>query len=239
MPIKDFIYTQFLEKQTQEELDFLSNKEINFKDRCLNSIESILSKILEVKDELKSDIENDCNQIIKVCHDLPSGMIRNVGCIPSIYKMSSQTVSLYIQNFLNQKTNNFLLINGENSYPDLYMSDSDYSSLPRGSKGLEKGLLNHPYQSRWLTLPIRPNKVPDGLELKATSQKQVSIMTHGPHIGLHFVVQWSLEKSFLIKNMFIGFLNKSKYRTYEITTEADTRKYFFDQKHLISILDYK
>lgn len=236
MTVKDFIYNQFSEKETQDELNFLSSEGIDFKERCLQSMEKTLPAILELKDELKNDIENDCNAIMKVCNDIPNNVIRNPKCIPSIYKMSSQTVSLYIQNFLNQRTSGMFLINGENSYPDLYLEHMDYACLPKGSKNLSKTLLNHPYQSRWLTLPIRPNKVPDGLELKATSQKQVSIMTHGPHVGLHFVVQWMLNETFQIKNMFLGFLNKQKYKTYDIATEVDTRKYFFDHKHLISIL---
>ena len=120
--------------------------------------------------------------------------------------------------------------NSKSDYPDLYLSSSDYSALPRHRRsGVEIG-------ASVKGDAARPARVPDGLEIK-TARGRAGVDCHFPHLGLHLLIEFDeQDDGFHVSDISAAFLAKSDYRIAKRNTEATTVKASFGRTRFVSLL---
>ena len=112
--------------------------------------------------------------------------------------------------------------NGSSDYPDLYVSDNDYSFLSphiRTASTYAASLKGG-----------RPVRIPDGIEVK-TIVGRGGVDCHYPHVGLHLIVildPGDEEKSMRVMDIRLGFARHATYRITTPRTKATTLKASFN-----------
>jgi len=241
--VREFIFNQFYEPETQAELKSFNYDDNNWVERTEKSLHLSIGPLVEIAGSLLKALEHRYNvmeRLYEHCsHD--SLITRDLDIANDLIAgVESSNVSQQIQTHLAENIKPKLYENGANSYPDLYFADFDYSMLPEGRKNLPETHPEGVYLSRYRQLPLRPNKAPDGIEIKATRQNPLSIMAHAPHPGLHFAVKYEPfgdGTPFKVRDVMLGFLARHKYRIPARTTEAETIKVFLEERHFVSIME--
>ena len=119
--------------------------------------------------------------------------------------------------------------NGRSDYPDLYLSDLDYSDLPK-HKRKDSGMFGAARKGK----AERPVRIPDGLEVKTCAEK-IRVDCHHPHIGLHIVLVYSQKAEFKVRDISVGYLGEADYRESNRNTTATTVKYSFSDTAFVSL----
>ena len=140
--------------------------------------------------------------------------------------ITGDTVSKLIADFLCEEHPN-LAQNNRSTYPDLYFSTSDYSSLPRRARGLAVG-------------PAlrggRPTSVPDGIEIKSNRGTRIRVDSHHDHQGLHLALTFDYEgDGWRTHDLYLAYLSKADYTRAARHTTATTEKFSFGHAPFISV----
>ncbi|WP_149113753.1 hypothetical protein [Limnoglobus roseus] len=130
--------------------------------------------------------------------------------------------------------------NGRSDYPDLFLSDRDYTLLPVFKRikkiPLKEGKAEEQYGASIKGSHKRPVRIPDGLEIK-TCRDRIAVDCHHPHAGLHLILLFSHSKRiFNVSDVRIGFLRHEDYRESNRNTTATTVKYSFNGDRFLSLL---
>ncbi len=146
--------------------------------------------------------------------------------------VTGETVSKVVTKYL---IDNFpkgaLKSNGRSDYPDLYLSDLDYSLLPTFQR-----FKNSKDEYGAALKGGRPVRVPDGLEIK-TCRDRIAVDCHHPHTGLHLVLLFrETDRLFTVDDLRVAFLRQGDYRESERNTTATTVKYSFNGDRFVSLL---
>jgi len=141
--------------------------------------------------------------------------------------ITGDTVSNLIADFLCEQYPD-LARNNRSTYPDLYFSTADYSSLPKRKRGLAIG-------------PAlrggRPTSVPDGIEIKSNRGTRIRVDSHHDHQGLHMALTFDYEAdSWRAHDLYLAYLAKADYRRAERNTTATTEKFSFGHAPFISVM---
>ena len=125
--------------------------------------------------------------------------------------------------------------NGRSDYPDLYLSDLDYSALAE-FKRKRKATEDDQYGAALKGKERRPVRVPDGIEIK-TCRARIAVDCHFPHAGLHLVLLFvQASRMFTVEDIRVAFLRRCDYRQSERNTETTTVKYSFGGERFVSLL---
>jgi hypothetical protein len=126
--------------------------------------------------------------------------------------------------------------NGRSDYPDLYLSERDYSALPPFQRK-KKVTTEDEYGAAVKGKQKRPVRVPDGLEIK-TCRDRIAVDCHHPHAGLHLVLLFTqAARLFSVTDIRVAFLRTSDYRESQRNTTATTVKYSFRGDDFVSLFD--
>ncbi len=141
--------------------------------------------------------------------------------------ITGDTVSKLIADFLCERYPD-LAQNNRSTYPDLYFSTADYSSLPRRTRGLAIG-------------PAlrggRPTSVPDGIEIKSNRGTRIRVDSHHDHQGLHLALTFDYERDkWRAHDLYLAYLAKADYKRAERNTTATTEKFSFGHAPFISVM---
>jgi len=143
--------------------------------------------------------------------------------------VSGETVSTVVTKFLLGKYE-YLTDNGRSDYPDVFINDLDYTSLPKFSTKVKV------YGAALKGQTKRPVRVPDGLEIK-TCRKTLRVDCHYNHMGLHLALIFQTERGrYQVTDLAVAFLNPSDYHASSESTEATTRKFSFNDKQFVSLM---
>ena len=160
------------------------------------------------------------------------GLARLAGqAVPNV---ESQQVSAEARRFLlsDRGLGNLVTDNGNSIYPDLLLSDFDYSFLPFQSR-------SDPIHGPCLRNPDapRPSNVPDGCEIKTNKSKRLRVDAHGAHPGLHLGITWGLEGSLVgVHDVWIAYIRESDYSISDGRVDVTTKKRSFGHTPFISLL---
>lgn len=144
----------------------------------------------------------------------------------------SKVVTKYL---LDNYPNSGLKSNSRSTYPDIYLSNSDYSDVPKYTKKA-KGAEIDEYWTTRKGKQLRPSRVPDGLEIK-TCRTRIAVDCHHPHAGLHLVLLFTeTARRFDVTDLQVAFLKASDYHQAERNTTATTVKYSFNGDRFVSLL---
>jgi hypothetical protein len=125
--------------------------------------------------------------------------------------------------------------NGRSDYPDIYLSNLDYSALPQFARK-KRVTEDDEYGAAVKGKQKRPVRVPDGLEIK-TCRERIAVDCHHPHAGLHLVLVFSeTARIFTVNDLRVAFLSPKDYRESERNITATTVKYSFNGNRFVSIL---
>ncbi|MDE2506784.1 MAG: hypothetical protein KGM43_06210 [Planctomycetota bacterium] len=80
------------------------------------------------------------------------------------------------------------------------------------------------------------DNVPVGLEIK-TCRDQLRVDCHHPHAGLHLaLVLKESNRTYVVNDLCVGFLQSSDYHEAGRNTSATTVKYSFNRNRFVSLL---
>lgn len=112
--------------------------------------------------------------------------------------------------------------NGASDYPDLYVSDFDYSFLTPHTRSADSYAAS--------LKGGRPVRIPDGIEIK-TIVGRGGIDCHYPHVGLHLIVILDRGEGATpmpVTDIRLGFARHGTYRITTPRTKATTLKASFN-----------
>lgn len=123
-----------------------------------------------------------------------------------------------------------LSANGHSDYPDLYLSTSDYSTLPQFDRKQKK------YGAALKGKRRKPVRVPDGIEIK-TCRNSFRVDCHYYHMGLHVALFYT-ERDGRAKmcDLLAAFLRESDYTKANRNTDATTAKASFGPRRFVSLM---
>ncbi len=141
--------------------------------------------------------------------------------------ITGDTVSNLIADFLCELYPD-LAQNNRSTYPDLYFSTADYSSLPKRKRGLAVGPALR---------GERPTSVPDGIEIKSNRGTRIRVDSHHDHQGLHLALTFDYEEDrWRAHDLYLAYLAKADYKRAERNTTATTEKFSFGHAPFISVV---
>lgn len=146
--------------------------------------------------------------------------------------IAGDTVSIVVTRYLLENyPHQRLAANSKSDYPDLFLLDRDYSSLPKRSRkgqGAIGAAVRGPHR--------KPVRIPDGLEVK-TSRNGATIDCHFPHPGLHLMLSFKTRSTQpQVDDVLVAFLHAKDYRISKRRTEATTVKASFSRTPFVSLL---
>jgi len=151
-----------------------------------------------------------------------------------VENLQSQQVSAEIQRYLLSKKGlgDIIKSNGKSIYPDLIMSDYDYSFLPFQSR---KSPIHGPCLRNKKN--PKPSNVPDGFEIKTNKFDKVRVDAHGAHAGLHLAFTWNLKDAKVnILDIWIAYIRIADHTISDGTVDVTTKKRSFGHVPFISII---
>ena len=129
-----------------------------------------------------------------------------------------------------------LRANGHSDYPDLFVADRDYATLPRHARRRGRGGRDEAAWAAMKGTPPRPVRVPDGLEIK-TCRNTFRVDCHYNHMGLHVAMFYTQRGSTArMCDLLAAFLTPEDYRASRINTGTTTTKHSFGPSRFISLL---
>jgi hypothetical protein len=153
------------------------------------------------------------------------------GVVPNL---ESQQISAEVKRFLlsKQGLDGLIRENGGSMYPDLLLTEFDYSFLPFQSQDKPVSgpcLKNKPS-------PI-PSNVPDGCEIKTNQSPRIKVDAHGAHPGLHLGITWGIvDDRVAISDIWIAYIRVKDYSISDGRVDVTTKKRSFGHDPFISIL---
>lgn len=140
-----------------------------------------------------------------------------------VKRPSGMLISKIIERYLiDHCPNRALKSNGASDYPDLFVSDFDYSFLTPHTRSADTYAAS--------LKGGRPVRIPDGIEIK-TIVGRGGIDCHYPHVGLHLIVLLENEvggASMRVTDIRLGFARHDTYRITKPRKKATTLKASFN-----------
>lgn len=144
-------------------------------------------------------------------------------------RITGDTVSNLITDFLCGLIPD-LARNNRSTYPDLYFSTYDYTSLPRRTKDLAVGPALKGKKRQV------PTSIPDGIEVKTCRGTSIRVDAHHHHQGLHLALAFDYDGlRATAHDLYLAHLSKADYRHSVKNTMATTEKYSFGHAPFISV----
>jgi len=226
------------------ELDAYPPANINWYSRSVATTSTLVPWLIKEAPRLKQYVERVLNSPIELrsawqaARQLISSA-KEVARIDELLKheqvlldfVAGDTVSIVVTSHLISSYQSEALVgNSKSDYPDLFLSTSDYSELPRRNRkdkiigAAVRGVLR------------RPVRVPDGLEIK-TSRNNATIDCHYPHAGLHLMVSFTeTNGKSVVDDVLAAYLCRTDYRISGRSTEATTVKASFNRSAFVSLM---
>jgi len=153
------------------------------------------------------------------------------GVVPNL---ESQQISAEVKRFLlsKQGLDGLIRENGGSMYPDLLLTEFDYSFLPFQSQ--DKPVSGPCLKNK--ASPI-PSNVPDGCEIKTNQSPRIKVDAHGAHPGLHLGITWGIvDDKVAISDIWIAYIRVKDYSISDGRVDVTTKKRSFGHDPFISIL---
>lgn len=145
--------------------------------------------------------------------------------------VTGELISKVVTAYLLQH-NQRLANNGRSDYPDIYISDIDYTGLSDFRRSTDDKTVEYGASIK----NGRPVRVPDGMEIK-TCKSTIRVDCHFPHVGLHFcLVYVEKDRVFSVTDLRIAFLRTADYHISGRNTGTTTVKASFNGNRFISLL---
>jgi len=245
--VRDIVLTN-IKKQicnASVELNNYRPDSVDWKRRCIGSAEKIIPWLECNAEEMKKYVEGVLNapvELRRIWRTIASSLALPNWKIEVFERqlefddvlrelIPGEVVSKVVVKYLTDKSS-FFKANSRSDYPDLYLSNSDYSQLPRFRRNSDE------YGAALKGRDGRPVRVPDGLEIK-TCKDRVAVDCHHSHIGLHLVLLYKYTESntsYEVDDVLIAFLRTENYHESRRNTTATTVKYSFNREPFSSLL---
>lgn len=216
--------------------------QIGWKERITGTAQKFVPGLVAVAGDLIIEVEQILNspQTVRAVWNQLKNQLQDQQIKPTVKIMdlalaqeqmllaviTGETISKLISDFLCRAFTN-LAQNNRSTYPDLYFTDADYTTLSRRTRDLAKGPALR---------GVYPTSVPDGIEIKTKNGARIRVDSHHPHQGLHLALTYDYEAGvWRVYDVYLAYLSESDYRQATRRTTATTEKFSFGHAPFISV----